>query len=70
MRLPGSRGMSSFTRDLEEILTPPAARKPLPSPTPQIITQADVDEAARKFREEKERVRAREDKEPTHAGSD
>lgn len=59
-----------FARDLEEILTPPAARKPMPSPTPQIITKADVDEAARKFREEKERARAQEDKEPTYAGSD
>lgn len=59
-----------FTRDLEEILTPPAARKPLPSPAPQTITQADIDAAVRKLREEKERVRAQEDKEPTHAGSD
>lgn len=62
--------MSDFARDLEEILTPPASRKPLPGSTPQWITQADVDEAVRELREEKERAKAQEDRELTYAGSD
>lgn len=42
-----------FERTLEEIETAPQDRRPLPAPTPQIITQADIDETVRKLHAEK-----------------
>ena len=49
----GLYGGSRLERDLEEILTPPQHRAELSGPAPQIITQADMDEAVRKLRERK-----------------
>ena len=43
-----------FAKVLHESQTAPCDREPLPGPTPQIITQADIDDAVRKLREDKE----------------
>ncbi len=42
---------NSFSKLLEEILTAPRDRPELPGPTPQIITQADVNREIQKRRE-------------------
>lgn len=39
-----------FARLLQEIETPPHMREPDPPPTPQIITQADIDRAVLEYR--------------------
>ncbi len=38
-----------FSKLLEEILTPPRDRPELPGPTPQIITQVDIDREVAKL---------------------
>jgi hypothetical protein len=50
----GWRG-GRFERLLEDIMTPPQHRAELPGPAPKVFTQADVDEAIRKHREDKAR---------------
>ena len=51
--LPHTTRSAKFTRDLAELLTAPQDRDPLPGPTPQIITQADIDRAVAQHRAEK-----------------
>jgi len=51
-------GRSAVERLLEETVTAPQDREPVSGPAPQIITQADVDEAVRRLHEEKDEQKA------------
>jgi hypothetical protein len=56
-RMPPARALDAagerFNDTLREIMTPPQDRDPLPAPTPQVVTQADIERAVAELHAEK-----------------
>jgi hypothetical protein len=54
MKLPPARQIDTrFSKTLEAVLTAPQDRDPLPAPTPQVVTQADIERAVAELHAEK-----------------